>query len=385
MSASDRRAGRAIWVAATTAAACALLATMLTVPAASGFAFLSGRWPDGSITMHLQLGASGRLSDGSESWGQSAESALAAWNQTITRVQFQIVRDSTAPEGDGNGVNNVFFGNDVYGMAFDGGVVAVTTSWLRRSSRTEADVIFNGARTWDSYGGSLKRSPTDFHRVALHEFGHVLGLDHPDDHGQGVSAIMNSHISDLDRLTSDDIRGAQELYGVRAAPIPPSGAGSPVAFPPRDESLDFRQQLEAKYRDGLGRGSTATSVDNEGDVVWTQEYLRYRVNQCTHAQALDRVSVQIAGGAPPSVCGNVPRGQVLFPPRNDAVQFRIALEATYRDTLGRAPITTHVDQEGDIVWLQEYLRYRVNGCGHGVAVQSVFVQIDGAPPPALCR
>src|ERR1700741_2606348 len=105
-----RRGGRG--VAATTAAACALLATML-VPAASGFAFLSGRWPDGSITMHLQLGASGRLSDGSASWGQSAESALAAWNQTITKVQFQVVRDSTAPEGDGNGVNNVFFGNDV--------------------------------------------------------------------------------------------------------------------------------------------------------------------------------------------------------------------------------------------------------------------------------
>jgi Matrixin len=280
----------------------------------------------------------------------------------------------------------VFFGNDIYGMAFDDGVVAVTTSWLRRSSRTEADVIFNGARTWDSYDGSLKRSAMDFHRVALHEFGHVLGLDHPDDHGQALSAIMNSHISDLDRLARDDIGGAQELYGATAtAPMPPSGTGSPAAFPPRNESLDFRQQLEVKYRDGLGRGSTATSVDNEGDVVWTQEYLRYRVNQCTHAQALDRVSVQIAGGAPPSVCGNVPRGQVLFPPRNDAVQFRMALEATYRDALGRAPITTYVDQEGDIVWLQEYLRYRVNGCGHGIAVQSVFVQIDGAPPPALCR
>jgi hypothetical protein len=337
--------------------------------------------------MHLQLGASGHLADGSESWGQSAESALGIWNQTITKVQFQIVRDSTAPRGDGNGVNNVFFGNDIYGMAFDDGVVAVTTSWLRRSSRTEADVIFNGARTWDSYDGSLKRSAMDFHRVALHEFGHVLGLDHPDDHGQALSAIMNSHISNLDRLTADDIGGGQELYGATAAaPMPPPRrTGAHVAFPPRDESLDFRQQLEVKYRDGLGRGSTATSVDNEGDVVWTQEYLMYRVNQCTHAQALDRVSVQIAGGAPPPVCGNVPGGQVLFPPRNDTVRFRMALEATYRDGLGRAPITTYVDQEGDVVWLQEYLRYRVNGCGHGIAVQSVLVQVDGATPPALCR
>ena len=385
MSVSDRRR-RVARVAATTAAACALLATMLTVPAASGFAFLSGRWPDGSIAMHLQLGASGHLSDGSQSWGQSAESALAAWNQAITRLQFQIVRDSTAPTGDGNGVSNVIFANDIHGMAFDDGVVAVTTSWLRRSSRTEADVIFNRARTWDSYGGPLKRSAMDFRRVALHEFGHVLGLDHPDDHGQALVAIMNGHISALDRLARDDIAGAQELYGSTAAlPLSPSGAGLPVAFPPRDESLDFRQRLEVKYRDGLRRGSTATSVDNEGDVVWTQEYLRYRVNQCTHAQALDRVAVQIAGGAPPPVCGNVPKGHVLFPPRTDAVQFRIALEANYRDRPGRAPITTSVDHEGAIVWLQEYLRYRVNGCGHGVAVQSVLVQIDGASAPALCR
>ena len=217
MSVSDRRAGRVARVAATIAAACALLATMLTVPAASGFAFLRGRWPDGSIAMHLQLGASGHLSDGSQSWGQSAESALAAWNQAITRLQFQIVRDSTAPIGDGNGVNNVIFANDIYGMAFDDGVVAVTTSWLRRSSRTEADVIFNSARTWDSYGGPLKRSAMDFRRVALHEFGHVLGLDHPDDHGQALSAIMNSHVSALDRLARRRYRGAQELYGATAA------------------------------------------------------------------------------------------------------------------------------------------------------------------------
>ena len=109
------------------------------------------------------------------------------------------------------------------------------------------------------------------------------------------------------------------------------------------------------------------------------------MNKCTHEQALDRVASQIAGGPPPSVCGPASGGQVLFPPRSDAVQFRNALEASYRDTLGRAPIATYVDREGDIVWLQEYLRYRVNGCGHGVAVQSVFLQIDGAPPPALCH
>ena len=39
------------------------------------------------------------------------------------------------------------------------------------------------------------------------------------------------------------------------------------------------------YRDGLRRGSVASFVDIEGTIVWTQEYLRYRVNGCGHADA----------------------------------------------------------------------------------------------------
>jgi hypothetical protein len=54
----------------------------------------------------------------------------------------------------------------------------------------------------------------DFHRVALHEFGHVLGLDHPDQASpkQTVNAVMNSVISNTDSLQADDIDGAKSIY-----------------------------------------------------------------------------------------------------------------------------------------------------------------------------
>jgi hypothetical protein len=362
----------------------ALLFAVAVAAGVSGFALLNDPWPDGIVTMQLQLGTSGRLSDGSGSWGESAEAALSNWNQFTQRVQFRVVRDSTAPVGDGNGVNNVTFATDVYGMAFGTNVLAVTTNWSRRGTRTEADVIFNsGAGPWDSYSGPLRRGTMDFHRVALHEFGHVLGLAHPDEAGQSVSAIMNSHISDLDHLTSDDIAGVQALYGGTASA--PGGGSGTIAFPPRNESLDFRAQLEVKYRVGLGRSGISTFVDTEGDVVWTQEYLRYRVNQCTQQQAIDRVMTEIDGAAGAPVCGPSPTGQVLFPPRNDSLDFRTQLEAKYRDGLKRTATTTSVDNEGDVVWTQEYLRYRVNGCGHGVAVADVFTEIDGHSAPPLCR
>ena len=65
------------------------------------------------------------------------------------------------------------------------------------------------------------------HSLLLHEFGHIVGLDHPDKYGQDVSAIMNSDGNYARRVTAgtlaefvglepDDIAGIRALYGTRA-------------------------------------------------------------------------------------------------------------------------------------------------------------------------
>lgn len=349
----------------------------------SGYWFYGEKWPDGSVVMHLQLGSSsGVLIDGSADWGESAEAALALWNQYLDRVEFRVVRNSTAPIRDGDGVNNVFWSSTIYGRSFGDRTIAFATRWRRGSTRTEGDVVFNNTKSWNSYRGPLRDASRggrlfDFRRVALHEFGHVLGLDHPDEHGQNVVAQMNSDTSDLDTLAPDDIGAAWALYG--------GGSGASINFPPRNESLDFRNQLEAKYRDGLRRSPSSSFVDSEGDVVWTQEYLRYRVNRCSHEAAVSRVILQIDGFGVPPVCGSASGGQVTFPPRNEPFDFRNQLEAKYRDDLRRPVNPTFVDVEGAIVWTQEYLRYRVNACNHTQAVDRVMQQIDGRGIPAVCR
>ena len=49
-------------------------------------------------------------------------------------------------------------------------------------------------------------------RLLLHEFGHAVGLSHPDEHGQDVPAVMNSRVY-YDTLQPDDIAGIWALYG----------------------------------------------------------------------------------------------------------------------------------------------------------------------------
>jgi hypothetical protein len=359
----------------------ALAAVM--IPATLGaFAFLPGtpRWPTGSITMHLQLGAGDSLLDGSPNWGAAAEAALAEWNGFLVDRQFRVVRDSTVPIRDGDQVNSVFFSDRAHDRDFGDSTVAVATSWVRGggSIRVESDVIFNNAFDWNSYRGPLTRTADgdtlyDIRRVAVHEFGHVLGLGHPDEAGQSVPAVMNSRVSNTDRLQNDDIDGIRALY----APASPPPGGSPVVinFPPRDPSMAFRTALEARYRDVLRRGETSSFVDIEGSVVWTQEYLRYRVNRCAHQDAVNRVMMQIDGQGIQPVCGTATSAN--FPPRNEPFDFRNQLEAKYRDGLNRSGSPTHVDVEGDIVWTQEYLRYRVTRCTHEQATDRVFLQIAG--------
>jgi hypothetical protein len=163
-----------------------------------------------------------------------------------------------------------------------------------------------------------------------------------------------------------------------------------TSFPPRNEAFDFRAQLEAKYRDSLRRPVAGSYADPEGAVVWTVEYLRYRLGQCTHDVAFDKVERQIVGRqfvgeGVPEACGSAPTGAIVFPPRNETYAFRLELERVYRDALRRPPSDTRVDPEGDVVWIQEYLRYRLTGCNHSDAVARSMLQIDGQGVQPSCR
>jgi hypothetical protein len=168
---------------------------------------------DRTVVMQLSgLGRPATLLDGATSFNQVAQSALSIWNQYLAHLRFSWVANSPVPNAGDDDEMSVFFSNTIFGERFDTGTLAITLLNSRNGVMEETDTIFNNAYNWDSYRGNLRRGIEDFRRVAIHEFGHTLGLDHPDEHGQHLAAIMNSTESNYDTLQADDIAGVRSLY-----------------------------------------------------------------------------------------------------------------------------------------------------------------------------
>ena len=186
-------------------------------------------WQIPLVPMRVQMGpADFPLADGSTDWNSVVENALALWNEQMDRMQFSwTVAGTGTPASQGDGVNSIQFSSTVYGDKFGPSVLAITLTDSTGDEMNETDVLFNTANSFNSFRGTAYSnyvtSSFDLHRIALHELGHVLGLDHPDEHGQTVDAIMNANISDLYTIQPDDVAGAVSLYGAPPSAPPPTG------------------------------------------------------------------------------------------------------------------------------------------------------------------
>ena len=190
---------------------------------APAFEISGNSWVEGSATffVDITLENSG-LAPSGESWNNAFERALSQWT-SLTSFEFTAVDQYLDPcidqqdGGFGDTKTGVDFSATQCGSEFGNNVLAITlSSGTCRNPQcdngfdiTGADIVFNSNESWDIYDGPYLFDVQDFERVALHELGHALGLNHELDN----DAIMQPLVGDLTSLTSDDIAGANTIYG----------------------------------------------------------------------------------------------------------------------------------------------------------------------------
>src|SRR4051812_31134522 len=150
---------------------------------------------------------------------QQFRKAAAVW-EAVSQITLVQVGDSGDPIGvSGNQQGDPRFGDiRIGGMAQSGGQLAFAYAPPPFNGGTNAgDVFLNTAQSWQTNGTTY-----DLMTVAIHEFGHALGMAHS---AISTAVMYAGYTRSKQALASDDAAGMQSIYGVRS-PDPFDAAAS---------------------------------------------------------------------------------------------------------------------------------------------------------------
>lgn len=173
------------------------------------------KWTSGQTTLWLDRKGLGK----GTVWNSKALHAAWAWNQSPSGFTFRVGETDRVSIGDAR--NQVWFTTS--SKYFSPGAVGTTISRINsRCERVEADVLFDaGSTDWTNEEPFQTASGTvaPLVAVALHEYGHVLGLKHESAFASvmGMNDFYNARNGNIPRwnITGDGAKGISALYGVK--------------------------------------------------------------------------------------------------------------------------------------------------------------------------
>jgi hypothetical protein len=168
-------------------------------------------------------------------------------------------------------------------------------------------------------------------------------------------------------VTAESYRRWQDSYDVVRRTLPGPEEVSPL-----------HDALEAIYRDDLQRPPTPSAFSRAEATEWVLRYLSYRVTGCGHDEAFSMVAEQIQGLRPLRLCRAGVTARYDVPPADETVRFRTAVEPLLVRTAAAAAPPTYIDNVGQAVWVQEYVRLRRTGLSAIEAIAGVRAAIHRA-------
>ena len=177
---------------------------LLICPGTYGWTILGAEWEGDDTTMSVNVG---------DAWNPWAEDALYRWNNIgASSFRFYIDHDDSdhcvhLPTSN-NAVEWDDFSN---GICDDdpNGALAICLTYYEAVIRN-ADVLFNNQYTWTTGARPwTTNAPYEFNTVAIHEFGHAIGLKHEN---RWVATLNCIYHANFQQIHADDRAGVRHNY-----------------------------------------------------------------------------------------------------------------------------------------------------------------------------
>jgi hypothetical protein len=211
---------------------------------------------------------------GQQQWQDQFRRAAGIW-QSVAGINLVEVSDSGSPLGvPGKQQGDTRFGDiRIFGVPTGPGALAYAFLPPAANGGTRAgDMIIGTDQFWNI------NSTFDLQTVAIHEFGHSLGLDH----SALASSVMYAGYNGVKQsLVSDDVAGMRAVYGPRTQDL-------------FDNWINNQEASNATYLNGWLNSSGQTTL-NRLDITSAGDNDWYYVQAPANASGTFKVTVQSTG------------------------------------------------------------------------------------------
>jgi hypothetical protein len=150
-----------------------------------------------------------------------------------------------------------------------------------------------------------------------------------------------------------------------------------LVLPSLTEMMGFYAELDREYASNLRRPAISLKASTEERVTALMRYLWYGLGGCDRTTAQAKLLRPRQGEL--RICGDPFRGRHL-PTLEDTFATQMELDARYAQRTSPAAWTTHVDPEGEAVWIRRYVSERLNGRDAFGAREAVLNTIRATTP-----